>query len=308
MEPTNKPVQDIPQEAYETANANRDETPKLLAPDLANPVEDLVDDLSPQEREQAIAALAFLNEAKGPAANVQASPTQLPERIGRYSIIRSLGRGGFAEVFLAHDEELDRRVALKVPLFDSSRNEAARQRFEREAKLAASLGHPKIVPVFEFGDLGAIRFIAFEWCDGPTLSRWIADNGHVDSQTAAQIVMHLAEAVQHAHQRGIVHRDLKPGNVLVDSSEAVSGEPVWDRLRITDFGLARNFETRDVTLTHDGQRPCSQRHSCFGCDSLRAVDRQSSLCRRKPSYRDPCGRIRNANRSAKARWFDPPRS
>jgi len=62
MEPTNKPVQDIPQEAYETANANRDETPKLLAPDLANPVEDLVDDLSPQEREQAIAALAGFSE------------------------------------------------------------------------------------------------------------------------------------------------------------------------------------------------------------------------------------------------------
>ena len=120
-------------------------------------------------------------------------------------------------------------------------------------KRQASLGHPQIVPVYEYGDLGPVRFIAFAWCDGPNLTDWIANNGSVDFETAAKMVHCLAEAVQHAHQRGIVHRDLKPGNVLVDNSEESKDKPVWERLRITDFGLARNFDSHDATLTQDGQ-------------------------------------------------------
>jgi serine/threonine protein kinase len=236
----------VEQVSLETPRDLRDETPRVGKTDS---VSELPDDLLPNEVAQAREALAFLKEVRG---ETQQSG-QLPTSIGRYSIIRSLGRGGFAEVFLAEDEELDRRVALKVPLFNSTMNEAGRQRFEREAKLAASLGHPQIIPVYEYGDLGPVRFIAFAWCDGPNLTDWIANNGPVDSETAAKIVRFLADAVQHAHLRGIVHRDLKPGNVLVDDSEDSKGKPVWERLRITDFGLARNFDNHDATLTQDGQ-------------------------------------------------------
>lgn len=209
----------------------------------------LSQELTDKERAQAIEALAFLKEIR----QKPQTSTVLPEQIGRYSIIRSIGRGGFAEVFLAEDKELDRKVALKVPLFDSLRNQLGGLRFEREAKLVASLVHPQIVPVFEYGEVASIRFIAFGWVDGPNLSSWIKTNGRVNFRTAALIVKHLCEAVHHAHQRGIVHRDLKPGNVLVDEGEQVTKDPVWKRLRITDFGLARNLEVSDVTLTQDGQ-------------------------------------------------------
>lgn len=240
---TNKKVD---QAFLETPRNLRNDTPRVRESVSVN---EPPGDLLPNEFAKAREAIEFLKEVRGETKQ----PSQLPESIGRYSIVRSLGRGGFAEVFLAEDRELDRRVALKVPLFNSATNEAGRQRFEREAKLAASLGHPQIVPVYEYGDLGPIRFIAFAWCDGPNLTDWIANNGPVDFETAAKMVRSLAEAVQHAHQRGIVHRDLKPGNVLVDNSEESKGKPVWDRLRITDFGLARNFDNHDATLTQDGQ-------------------------------------------------------
>ena len=211
--------------------------------------EKLLDDLSDEEQIQANAALGFLGDVRTAVQESQA----MPQRIGRYSLIRSLGRGGFAEVFLARDEELDRQVALKVPLFHAGMNEDARLRFEREARVAASLGHPQIVPVYEFGDVGPVRFIAFAWCEGPTLAEWIERGGPVDFRTAALIVAHLAEAAQHAHQRGIVHRDLKPGNILIDENASSARQPVWEQVRIADFGLARQINVRDTTLTRDGQ-------------------------------------------------------
>jgi len=240
---TNEPVDQV---SLETPTDLWDATPQIGKTDS---VSALPDDFSPDEMAQAKAALAFLNDVRVETRQ----STQLPSNIGKYSIVRSLGRGGFAEVFLAEDEELDRRVALKVPLFNSTMNEDGRQRFEREAKLAASLGHPQIVPVYEYGDLGPVRFIAFALCDGPNLNDWIANNGPVDFETTAKMVRSLADAVQHAHQRGIIHRDLKPSNVLVDNSEESKDKPIWERLRITDFGLARNFDSHDATLTQDGQ-------------------------------------------------------
>ena len=225
---------------------------KTLHTEPQSIAQELPGELSEEERAQAAAALAFIGEVRQQTKQPQ-NNSELPTVIGKYSILRSLGRGGFAEVFLAEDTELDRRIALKVPLFNSAVNEAGRQRFEREARLAASLVHPQIVPVYEYGDLGAIRFIAFAWCDGSTLGQWVQEHGPVDFETAAKIVQHLASAVEHAHQRGIIHRDLKPGNVLVDSSIESRHRPVWERLRITDFGLAKNFDNHDATLTQDGQ-------------------------------------------------------
>ena len=224
----------VPHSAKDTATRHRDDLPA---------------DLSPEERSRAAQALNFLDDVRAAASQ---ESDRLPNAIGRYTIERSLGRGGFAEVFLAHDPQLDRNVALKVPLFNTAANDEVRLRFEREARLAATLGHPQIVPVYEYGNVGPLRYIAFALCNGPTLSKWSEDNKPIDFRTAAEIISHLADAVQHAHQRGIVHRDLKPGNVLVEES-ADGGEPVWRRLRIADFGLARSSEADVSVLTQDGR-------------------------------------------------------
>lgn len=232
--PPNLNQETIPAESVERAAASDD-------------TNDLPAGLSPEERSRAANALSFLRDVRAAKAS-----HQLPASIGRYTIERSLGRGGFAEVFLAHDPELDRRVALKVPLLNTAHNDEVRQRFEREARLAATLGHPQIVPVYEYGQSGPLKFIAFAWCNGVTLSDWMNQNSPLDFRTCAEIVCHLADAVQHAHQRGIVHRDLKPTNVLVEASD-VAIAPVWEQVRITDFGLARSSEADEAVLTQDGR-------------------------------------------------------
>ena len=175
----------------------------------------------------------------------------LPKHIARFEIEGVLGQGGFARVFLARDPKLDRKVALKVLNPTAVVSNEARLRFQREAHAAAILSHPNIVPVFESGSVGPIHFLVSEYCEGETLAHWFEDKKRkVVPKTAARIVARLAEAVQHAHQRGVVHRDLKPGNILLQSQE--NSEDFLDCFRITDFGLARFSENDLNTLTTDG--------------------------------------------------------
>lgn len=173
---------------------------------------------------------------------------EAPSRLGRFKILEQIGEGGFARVFVANDPNLDRAVALKVPKPHVLISPEARSRFEREAKSAAILSHPNIVPVFEIGSAGPIHFIASEYCPGPNLRTWYAKSQvKTEPRTAVRIVSQLADALQHAHRRGIVHRDLKPSNVLVVTGE----EDIASRLRITDFGLAKHVASED-TLTASG--------------------------------------------------------
>lgn len=171
-----------------------------------------------------------------------------PAVMGRFEIIEQLGEGGFARVFLANDPNLDREVALKVPKPHVLLSPESVARFEREARSAAILSHPNIVPVFESGSLGPIQFIASEFCPGPTLRQWFSGSKKKPNpRIAVEIVSRLADALQHAHQRGIIHRDLKPANIiLVDGAESIAS-----RLRITDFGLARQLSD-DESLTANG--------------------------------------------------------
>ncbi|MEO1528557.1 MAG: protein kinase [Planctomycetota bacterium] len=237
------------QELHDSATRrfSDDETPRTLASNQPHPHE-LPPELTASERDEAAAALEFLQQVRTAASASQ----ELPDAIGRYRVLKSLGRGGFAEVFLADDPDLDRRVALKVPLFNISTNDEARLRFDREARLAAMLGHPQIIPVYEYGSIGPLSYIAFAWCDGCTLADWMESNSPTEFGTAAQIISHLADALQHAHQRGIVHRDLKPGNILLEES-AEESAPLWLRTRIADFGLARSNDLDASVLTHDGR-------------------------------------------------------
>lgn len=170
--------------------------------------------------------------------------------IGRYEIIRPIADGGFARVFLARDPALDREVALKVPKPDVLVSDEARVRFQREARAAAMLSHPSIVPVFEAGNDGPIFWIASEYCDGSTLSEWIKGRGNenIDLQESVAIMAELASAIQHAHMRGILHRDLKPDNILLKTGDG----DVSERIQVTDFGLACHLDSTDATLTIAG--------------------------------------------------------
>ncbi len=167
----------------------------------------------------------------------------LPKSLGRFEIKRQLGRGGFGLVVLARDPQLDRWVALKVPKLDALFSAQGRQRFLREARAAALLGHPHIVSVYEAGQSGPMLYIAFEWIDGQSLSEYLSTQPHpLPTEIAIELMLQLAAAVQHAHQRGILHRDLKPANILLQRPAADLSQEPWAWLqhaKIADFGLAR---------------------------------------------------------------------
>ncbi|HEY8467925.1 MAG TPA: PASTA domain-containing protein [Solirubrobacterales bacterium] len=147
---------------------------------------------------------------------------------GRYRLVRRLGAGGMADVWLAEDEMLDRRVALKFLHERFNADTQFVERFRREAKAAAGLQHPNLVGVYDRGTEDGRHWIAMEYVEGASLRDLIARGLSVPE--AIEIVRQILAGVRYAHQHGIVHRDLKPGNVLVDAE---------GRARVTDFGIAR---------------------------------------------------------------------
>lgn len=143
--------------------------------------------------------------------------TPMPARLGRYQLRRLLGAGGFGLVYLAWDPQLRREVAVKVPRPEVLRTTAGRKRVLREARLAAGLDHPHLVPVCE---AGPAVYLVSAYCPGRTLERWLNDHpAPVPTRAAAELLACLADAVRHMHARGILHRDLKPANILLQKSE-----------------------------------------------------------------------------------------
>lgn len=185
--------------------------------------------------------------------NAMPQDSQLPgDRIGRFEIKGTLGIGGHGIVFRAFDPQLEREVALKIPNINSALDKESQQRFLRESRAAAILSHPSIVPLFESGNIGPVHYIAYKYCPGSNLSEWNKLHSFRSlPQLAAEVIAQLADAVEHAHQRGVVHRDLKPSNLLLES-EPGTGSPAPEQLpsclRITDFGLAK-FTSDSSSLT-----------------------------------------------------------
>lgn len=159
--------------------------------------------------------------------------------IGRFRIEQEVGSGGFGIVYLATDLLLNRSVALKVPRFEAAGNQPLHERFLQEAKVAAALDHPHIVPVYEVNAIGNTFYIASAFCPGPNLAQWLTDHKLTCHQTAI-LVQSLAHALSYCHDRGILHRDLKPANVLLAPGEH-RGLPFIPKL--TDFGLAKIRES-----------------------------------------------------------------
>ncbi len=170
------------------------------------------------------------------------APGPLPEQFGRYRVVRQLGRGGMGSVYLAHDPQLDRAVAHKVPHFTANDSQL-RERFHREAHAAAALEHPNICPVYEAGEVNGVHYLAMAYIDGKPLSALIQPGKGLPQRPVAAIVRKLAKALQEAHAKGVIHRDLKPSNVMINQRN----EPV-----LMDFGLARCLNTEDVRLTKEG--------------------------------------------------------
>ena len=163
-----------------------------------------------------------------PAAAEMAS-AHLPEHIGRYRIERVLGKGGFGLVYLAHDDQLSRPVAIKVPHRELVDRLEDAEAYLTEARTVANLDHPHIVPVFDVGSTEQFPcFVVSKFIDGTDLATRLKQS-RLSIHETVELVATVAEALHHAHKQGLVHRDIKPGNILLDKS----GKPF-----VADFGLA----------------------------------------------------------------------
>jgi beta-lactam-binding protein with PASTA domain len=167
-------------------------------------------------------------------------PTAARVFANRYELGEEIGRGGMADVYLAHDRLLDRRVAVKVLAPASASDPTNIERFRREAQSAAGLNHPHIVAVYDWGEEDGTSFIVMEYVAGQTLREVIDEYQRLSALDAARIAAEIADALSFAHANGVVHRDVKPGNVLITTQGQV---------KVTDFGIARADASEPLTKT-----------------------------------------------------------
>jgi serine/threonine protein kinase len=156
----------------------------------------------------------------------------------RYRRVRALGHGGMATVELAHDLELDRPVALKRLAENLAANPEFKQRFLREARLAARLAHPNIVAVYDVGEEDGRPFIVMEYVEGETLSDLVRRRGRLEPAEAVSLALQACSGLETAHEAGLVHRDIKPQNLLLTPEGT---------LKIADFGIARSLDATQLT-------------------------------------------------------------
>ncbi|MBN8246173.1 MAG: serine/threonine protein kinase [Verrucomicrobia bacterium] len=190
---------------------------------------------------ESAAATPLFPEASGDFDGmVRAEPGAFPRDFGAYTLLQQIGQGGMGVVHRARHRLLGRQVALKLLIAGEFSSPDFVDRFRREAATAASLRHPGIVAVHEFGDVAGQPFLAMELVEGITLAERIRERP-LPPRDAARYLRAVAEAVQHAHDSGLLHRDLKPANILLDAG---------DHPRVTDFGLAKRLDgSTDLTLT-----------------------------------------------------------
>ncbi len=159
----------------------------------------------------------------------------------RYEIIKSIGEGGMANVYLAYDTILDRNVAIKVLRGDLANDEKFVRRFQREALSASSLSHPNIVAMYDVGEDDGLYYIVMEYVEGKTLKQLLKKRGSLTLSEAIDIMLQLTDGMAHAHDSYIVHRDLKPQNIMIEDD---------GQIKITDFGIAMALNSTQLTQTN----------------------------------------------------------
>lgn len=169
------------------------------------------------------------------------------EAIAGFRILREIGRGGMGSVYLAEDERLGRRIALKVILPELGRQNGFRRRFEAEARAAAAIEHPNVVPILSAGSADGRLYLAMRFIEGDNLNQALAGAARLEPVDAVRIALAVAAGLDAAHAAGLVHRDVKPANILL------SGELGEEGVYLTDFGLVRNVDSEDTRLTRTDQ-------------------------------------------------------
>lgn len=159
----------------------------------------------------------------------------------RYEIIRTLGEGGMANVYLAYDTILDREVAVKVLRGDLASDDKFVRRFQREALSASSLSHPNIVEVYDVGEDGGQYYIVMEYCPGKTLKQLLKKRGNLTISEVIDIMLQITDGMAHAHDSYIIHRDIKPQNIIILENGII---------KITDFGIAMALNSTQLTQTN----------------------------------------------------------
>jgi eukaryotic-like serine/threonine-protein kinase len=160
--------------------------------------------------------------------------------LSRYTVEKTLGRGGMATVELARDEQLGRRVAVKRLFASLAADDVFQTRFLREARMAAALSHPNLVAVYDVGEEDGLPYIVMEYVEGETLADLMARTGAIDPDRAVDLLLQICAGLEHAHAAGLVHRDIKPQNLLVGRNGVA---------KIADFGIARTLQATKLTLT-----------------------------------------------------------
>ncbi|MBV1857894.1 MAG: serine/threonine protein kinase [Nannocystaceae bacterium] len=205
-----------------------------------------------------------------------------PLRLGRFTVLERLGQGGMSIVYAAYDDQLDRKIALKLLRPEGACKHQAPQRLRREAQAIARLSHPNVIPVYEVGEHDGQVFLAMEFVRGVTLRSWLDDRPRPWSEVS-EVLLQAARGLAAAHRAGIVHRDFKPDNVMVDDD---------GRVRVLDFGVAALelnvtadtlLESRpvDAKLTYDGAlvgTPVYMAPECLARESASPSSDQFSFC------------------------------
>ncbi len=159
---------------------------------------------------------------------------------GRYQILRQIGKGGMAVVYLADDLQENRKVAIKILRSELTTDADFVRRFDTEAQAASSLSHQNIVKVFDVGQQDEMRYIVMEYIEGVTLKQLIQQRGRIPWETAVPLAIQIGLALDHAHRNGIVHRDIKPHNILLTPQMTA---------KVADFGIARAASANTITMT-----------------------------------------------------------